>query len=187
MLRPAILLFAVVALVGCTPTLEPLELPVPDEGTVLSVTATVIDDGSGAELCAIVLESYPPQCGAGVPLEGWDWTGLDRIQEAAGVRWGVYTVVGEYDGERMTLTAAPSPAESWPEAPPSHTGDLDTAELTAIQRDLERDLPDALGNAAADGFVHVTVWFDDGSLQSEFDDRYGEGAVVVSSLLQELP
>jgi hypothetical protein len=177
-------MLAVVALAGCAGGAQPIESPVPGDGTVLSVTATVIDDGSGAELCAIVLESYPPQCGAPVPLVGWDWTGLDLVQEAEGVRWGVFTVVGEYDGERMTLTETPAPAESWPEGVPSHTGDLSTVELTAIQRDLERDLPDAIGNAAADGFVHVTVWFDDGSLQAELDDRYGEGAVVVSSLLR---
>lgn len=47
-----------------------------------------------------------------------------------------------------------------------------------------RDLPGGMGAGAADGFVFLEVHFDDGSLQAQLDERFGEGAVVVRSLLR---
>jgi hypothetical protein len=56
------------------------------------------------ELClGGVLESFPPQC-SGVPLLGWDWGSVDGKERAGGTTWGLYQVVGRYDGETLTVT-----------------------------------------------------------------------------------
>lgn len=78
------------------------------------MTGTVIDDGTGANYCPAVLESYPPQCGRALPLDGGDWTGLDPVHQEGDVRWGVFAITGIFDGERLAITEVPSPAEAWP-------------------------------------------------------------------------
>jgi hypothetical protein len=87
------------------------------------VTATVLDDGTaGPQLCAGgVQESYPPQC-EGPPVAGWDWETVDH-EAASGVRWGVYRLVGTWDGEAFTVTEAPT-------APPLPAGGEDDQGLT---------------------------------------------------------
>lgn len=85
---------------GSDPNLTPAPTP---EGLVQTrTTATVLDDGDGAELClGGVAESLPPQCG-GPTLLGWDWSAHDGYyDEASGVRWGEFHVVGRYDGGGM--------------------------------------------------------------------------------------
>ena len=159
----------------------PVTVPTPAPGTEVTGIGTVIDDGAGANLCYAVMESSPPQCGSPLPLEGWDWAGLES-EESGGVRWGDYTVFGEFDGEQVTVSRAPEPAgqrEPWP----SHTGPLASDELAVAQAQIKRDLPSYLSITQGDGFVHVSVLYDDGTLQSAFEDRYGEGAVVVAALL----
>jgi pilus assembly protein CpaF len=44
-------------------------------------------------------------------------------------------------------------------------------------------LPGVVSSGAADGFVTLGVYYDDGTLQGELDERYGAGTVVVDSLL----
>jgi hypothetical protein len=34
----------------------------------------VLQQGAGPQLCFSTLDSYPPQCGGGVELQGWDWS-----------------------------------------------------------------------------------------------------------------
>ena len=160
----------------------PVTVPTPAPGTEVVGIGTVIDDGDGANLCYVVMESYPPQCGSPLPLEGWDWVGLES-EKSGGVRWGDYTVFGEFDGERLTVTRAPEPAGE-PEPWPSHTGPLTSDELAVAQAQIKRDLPSLLSLSQGDGFVHVSVLYDDGTLQAAFEDRYGEGAVVVAALLR---
>ncbi|MEX0953521.1 MAG: hypothetical protein WDZ26_06800 [Nitriliruptoraceae bacterium] len=79
-----------------------------DEGS-LFVVGMLIDDGSGWRLCESVLESHPPQCGGEfLVVEGLDDTGLP-LEEASGVRWQVdATVVGEIDGDVLTVTGSPA-------------------------------------------------------------------------------
>lgn len=74
-------------------------------------TYWILDDGGGAELCEQIMESYPPQC-HGTPVVDWDWTAVDH-DEASGVRWGLYAVTVEPDGDRVRLTLA-DPTESDP-------------------------------------------------------------------------
>lgn len=72
---------------------------------------TVIDNGSGAELClGGVAESLPPQC-SGPKLVGWDWSDLKgTFEEASGTRWGEFIVTGSYDpaSEEFRVTEARS-------------------------------------------------------------------------------
>lgn len=57
----------------------------------VELTTTIIDSGSGPELClGAVDDSLPPQC-SGPVANGLDMTGW--AEEGAGVRWGVRTVV----------------------------------------------------------------------------------------------
>jgi hypothetical protein len=59
------------------------------------------------------------------------------------------------------------------------------AELRRIQDELQ-DTPGLLGSGSGsiDNRVNLDVIFDDGSLQAELDERFGRGAVVVTSALQ---
>ena len=66
---------------------------------------TVLDSGSGPELClGAVAESYPPQCG-GPQLADFDF-GDVGAEKAAGVTWGQYALTGTYDGTTFTVTDA---------------------------------------------------------------------------------
>ncbi|MEO3794220.1 hypothetical protein ABGB14_28735 [Nonomuraea sp. B10E15] len=73
------------------------------DGTVLA------DQQHGPQLCAIVAQSLPPQCG-GPDIIGWDWNAVEHSARN-GVRWGSYHVVGTWDGKRLRLTEPPRPAE----------------------------------------------------------------------------
>ncbi|WP_143738241.1 hypothetical protein [Microbacterium esteraromaticum] len=75
---------------------------------------TVLDDGTGAELClGMMAMSYPPQCG-GASVVGWDWDDwTGSFTEAAGVRWGMFTLTGEYDAEAFEFT--PTEVAPWHE------------------------------------------------------------------------
>ncbi len=78
----------------------------PGSGELVGV-GTVLDRGTGPQLClGGVAESYPPQC-AGPPLLGWDWTTAPARQSANGVTWGEYAVTGTWDGTAFTLTRPP--------------------------------------------------------------------------------
>lgn len=63
-----------------------------------------------ATLCgSLVLQSLPPQCGDGVTVQGWDWSGLGA-DTAGGVSFGEVEVVGRWDATASTLTATRPPA-----------------------------------------------------------------------------
>jgi hypothetical protein len=74
---------------------------------VYRTSATVVQQPGGkVEACLVTVEvTSPPQCGD-TPLVGWVWGGLES-QTAKGTRWGVYDLVGTYDGTSFTLTAPP--------------------------------------------------------------------------------
>lgn len=191
-LAPLLPFALVAALVGCavpadpggTPDeREPLVMAEPDPTQEVWALANVIDDGSGAQLCPIVLESYPPQCGNPIPIDGWTWDALPLDQEGE-VRWGFYAVYGTYDGERLTVTRPAEFGGAIDVMGPTHTGELTTDEATRITREIQEDLPGEFGTAIADGFVMLDVTFDDGTLQAQLDERYGAGSVYVNSLLR---
>jgi hypothetical protein len=182
----------VVALVACsTPALpggepvdrEPLVMPAADPTQEVWALTTVIDDGSGAQLCPLVLESYPPQCGDAIPIDGWTWDELPFDQEGE-VRFGFFAVYGTWDGERFTVTLPAEFGGAIDIMGPSHTGSLTNDELMRIEREIRDDLPGDYGSAIGDGFVMLDVRYDDGSLQSQLDERYGDGAVEVTSFFR---
>ncbi|RYB94874.1 hypothetical protein EUA93_11240 [Nocardioides oleivorans] len=79
--------------------------PVPDGEVRTSGLVTVLDDGSGPQLClGAVAESYPPQCG-GPAVVDFEW-GDVGFEEAAGTKWGSYALTGTYDGTEFAVTDA---------------------------------------------------------------------------------
>ena len=71
-----------------------------------TTTMVLESAGHGPMLClAGVAESYPPQCG-NVPIANWDWDAVGRKQCAFGTTWGVYEVVGTFDGASFTVLSA---------------------------------------------------------------------------------
>src|SRR5680860_340875 len=41
---------------------------------------------AGAQLCFSSMDSYPPQCGDGIALAGWDWSEATGFESANDVR-----------------------------------------------------------------------------------------------------
>ncbi|MEO5876883.1 MAG: hypothetical protein ABIS86_17510 [Streptosporangiaceae bacterium] len=73
-----------------------------------TASGTVLENHEhGPQFCGAVAQTLPPQC-SGVDVMGWNWQEVEH--EARGqVKWGVYTVVGTWDGARLTLTERPEP------------------------------------------------------------------------------
>ncbi len=69
---------------------------------------TVIDDGQPVICPGGVMTSLPPQC-QGVPVIGLDWSTVEGVETAGGVRWADFTLVGTYDGSVFDLTRPPQP------------------------------------------------------------------------------
>ena len=181
---------------GPDPTSEPKPAQVPPAPGPVRTRhlATVMDRGDGrpVQLCVgPVAESYPPQC-SGPPITNWDWSQQRRewFNREGGVRWGEFMVVGTFDGERFTVVRS-LPAVladsrvSGSDAVPAPATAYSEDELRAIQDDL-MDLPGAVSARTETGHVLVDVLHDDGSLQSWADQTYGDGVVVVTSLLVPL-
>ena len=179
---------------GTSPSAAPTAVPAAPGEVWTRGAATVLDDGSGPELClGPIAESFPPQCG-GPPLVGWDWKEHlpNTYQQASGVIWGEYVVTGRWDDESLTVTGTAPPAQLQPPADgPTPTAEpedpVDQATLERIVRALGRDLPGAQSSYVADGRAHVDVLYDDGTLQQWADRTYGTDRVVVTSLLVDVP
>ena len=161
------------------------------DGDVLA-QGTVLDDGSGAELClGAIQESYPPQC-SGVPLEGWSWDEVEGSESEGSVTWGAYAVQGTYDGETFAVTQPPvmlalfDPAMA--EDPTGGKPGTGTeAELLGIQDELHDRLGTALlSSAAIDGWLWVDVLWDDGTWQDAADGEFGAGKIVIRSAMNEV-
>ncbi len=84
-----------------TPPTTPPTLP---PGQRYETITTVIDDGTGARACFVVLDSLPPQCGSGVDLAGWSWDSIDAERVDGPTTWidQVY-LSGTYDVSTATL------------------------------------------------------------------------------------
>lgn len=109
-------------------------------------TATVHESQEhGPMLClGGVMDSLPPQCGD-VPITNWDWDRVPGEERLRGTVWGLYHVVGTYDGAAFTVeeaavattdmpalsldgppaTACPEPAGGWSAPEPGLTRDRD--------------------------------------------------------------
>jgi hypothetical protein len=160
-------------------------------GDVLA-QGTVLDDGSGAELClGAIQESYPPQC-SGIPLEGWSWEGLDGSETEGSVTWGAYAVQGTYDGDAFELTQPPVMLALFDPAMPvdptgGKPGKGTESELVGIQETLHDRLGAALlSSSVVDGWLWVDVLWDDGTWQDAADGEFGAGKIVIRSAMTEV-
>ena len=176
---------------GAPPTLPS---PFPAAPVEVQGVGTVLDSDGRPELClGAVAESYPPQC-SGPEIISWDWAAVDGEETADEVTWGAYAVWGDWDGETFTVTrepvlaalydpmATPLDPNPWDEGLPP--GPLPEADAIALQSRLPDVVPGLLSTTPVNGRLVVQVMFDDGTLQRELDDRYGDDAVVVISSLQ---
>ena len=198
-----------VALSGCAgsaapargATTPPGEFPRPAAaGEVLAQATVLQNDGEAPKLClGGVAESYPPLC-SGPPIVGWDWASVDHAESASGVTWGDYAVTGTWDAAAFTVTRPPIPLSlydgaaqvaPWDEA---DAGPSDEGSLLRLQEDLHAadyspstfsDWSEApvLSDWAGNGYLWVSVIYDDGSVQRFFDDQFGAGLVAVRSAL----
>lgn len=190
----ALIMCAIALTAGCasTPGAAPTSLdPAPPAGDVVA-QGTVLDDGSGAQLClGAVAESAPPQC-SGIPLTGWDWESLTDATTMSGSTWGTYAVQGRYDGSSFTVTAPAVPLALYDPMPlPDPTGGVpgtaDDAELHDVEQRVHDTLGDTvLASGAYDGRLWVTVVWDDGTLQKAADAEFGEDVVVIQSAMREV-
>ncbi len=173
-----------------TPPPRASQVPAAPGDVVTRNLITVMDTGDGPEAClGAVAESYPPQCG-GPPIAGWDWKDHGRYAEKQGsTRWGEFALRGTWDGGTFTLVEAipaalydvkPVGEPSYPEPAVDHTD----AELEQIAEEVGRTLPGAQGAYPDNnGHVLVDVTYDDGTLQDQVDQTYGDDVVVVSGQL----
>jgi len=169
--------------------------PTPSASGPVSAVATVLQEGDGPpELClGGVAESLPPQCG-GPEIVGWDWDAVES-DSASGTTWGEYAVEGTWDGETFHLTEAAAAPDEWPGSPddprldPDNAGaigpDTPESEADELQNEVFDDL-DSLTGWIENGYVWVTVVYDDGSIQRYADDKYGADTVAVQSALRDV-
>lgn len=180
---PVLIASSAVLLAGCAA--QPADRA-PDgaspAGQTYTASATVLESPDhGPQLCAAVAESYPPQCG-GPDVVGWDWADVDGEESANGTTWGVYRVVGTWDGGRLTLTEPPGePSEGAPRPepdfttpcpPPAHGWAVDDP-ATATERGRE-----AAVNYANEQPDLGSVWLDSGAELADVLPDVAEQAVL---------
>jgi hypothetical protein len=189
------------ALSGCAGTQAPAggspaalgELPRPAAaGEVLAQGMVLQKDGQEPELClGAIAESYPPQCG-GPKVSGWDWASVEQSENASGITWGSYAVIGTWDATSFTVTQTPIPlslydavAQPDPRLDPAQAGESDEATVLQAQTTLHADdyPPTVLGDWIENGYLWVSVIYDDGTVQKHFDETLGRGIVAVQSAL----
>jgi hypothetical protein len=172
--------------------LGPIAAPgeVVGQGTVLQI------DGEDAQFCmGGVMESYPPQC-SGPVIVGWEWPDDGMHESASGVTWGTYALFGTWDGEQLTPTQPPIPLALYdpmkedpdPRADPANAGDSPEELLLRVQQELSAwtDVI-VLTSYPENGYLWVSVDYDDGTIQSYLDEVYGPDVVIVQSVLRDVP
>lgn len=166
-------------------------LPVPGTTDVALVgQGTVRQSGTAAPVLCLgpVAESYPPQC-TGPEVLGWDWAQAEYSETASDVTWGTYAVFGTWNGTALTQTQPPIPLMLYspvgspdPRVDPANAGVSDEATLTDIQNELDTDT--VLSATIRNGYLFVSVVYDDGTIQDYVDDVYGSGVIAVQSALR---
>ncbi|WEO78274.1 hypothetical protein BJQ94_04335 [Cryobacterium sp. SO2] len=190
---------------GAGATAAPGEFPRPAaDGEVLAQATVLQKDGEDPQLClGAVADSYPPLCG-GPPILGWDWAVAEQAETASGVTWGSYAITGTWDASAFTVTGPPIPlslydplAQFDPRHDPANVGPSDDSTLLDLQERLHTaeyypaQITDwsetlILGDGLENGYLWVSVIYDDGSIQKFFDDQWGEGVVAVESALRDV-
>lgn len=177
------------------PVSSPSLLPsaAPAAPGALIAQGTVLQQGESLpQLClGGVAESYPPQC-SGPDLLNWNWDGVEQSETASGVTWGTYAVQGTWDGTAFTRTGEPIPlslydpiADVDPRLDPANPGSGDQADLEQLQLELfETPDPLVLSSTVTNGYLFVTVVYDDGTVQERYDEEFGPTLVAVQSALR---
>jgi hypothetical protein len=158
-----------------------------DTGGRVAVDGMVIADGDRVRICYSVMESYPPQCGGGIAVEGLDPDDLPDADTASGVTFGQARLVGELRDGTLHVDEAPGTAQ------PQTTDDPPTRELDQTARErlrerftdevhpiLEEDTGawlDAYPDEAG-GYIRVTVVDERGALAQRLRDTLGDDVDV---------
>ena len=149
------------------------------------VQGAVIIENDTAQLCYLVLESYPPQCGGGLTVESLDEDDVPDAEDAGGVTFGHARLTGDLDGGTLTVTEEPEPARDDPYAqedePTRSLGDAERAELEELFHEevwplLEQQPEGTWVDAELDeegGYIRVTVVDEEGELAEELRSEYG--------------
>jgi hypothetical protein len=128
-------------------------------------------------------------------IERWDWGSIELKETSGDTTWGAYAVIGFWDGERFDLEEPaiplalydPMPADPDPRLDPSKPGGGTETELEGIHAELvESKAFDQLSSWSENGYLWVSVIYDDGSLQEYVDERFGPDLVVVVPALQRV-
>ncbi|MCU1446894.1 hypothetical protein [Cryobacterium sp.] len=182
----------------------PGEFPRPAAaGEVLAQGTVLQKDGEDPQLClGAVADSYPPLCG-GPPILGWDWAAVEQSESASGVTWGSYAVTGTWDAAAFTVTQPPMPlslydplAQFDPRLDEANAGPSDESTLLRLHEELHTagyspvtfaNFSEApiLADWTENGYLWVSVIYDDGSVQDFLDEQFGEGVVAVQSALRD--
>ena len=150
---------------------------------------TVLQQGDAEpQLClGPIMESYPPQC-SGPTILGWDWSLAQYSETVGSVTWGTYAVFGTWDDTSFTQTQPPIPLSLYspigsPDVrqDPANAGTSDADTLQAIQDGLNQ--PQLLTAMPMNGYLWVSVLYDDGTIQKFVDEQYGPNVVIVQSAL----
>jgi hypothetical protein len=166
--------------------------PIAAPGEVLG-QGTVIQTGDAAPQFCLgpVAESYPPQC-SGVALANWDWDAVEGDETSGDVTFGAYAITGTWDGTTLTTTSAimlalydPMPVED-PLLDPGNAGDTGEADLTKIQDELADAPFTVLESHIENGYLFVSVVYDDGRIQDWVDAAYLPDAVAIRPALHDL-
>lgn len=164
------------------------------DGEVLAQATVRQADGEPPSLClGAVAESYPPQCGS-PEIVGWDWATVDGEETASGVTWGSYAIQGTWDGQHLTVTQPPVILALYDPMPivdsredPANAGVTGEARLQEVQADVHSSgIVDVLTSSLMNGYVFVEVIYDDGQIQTYFDELYGPDVVAVRSALDPI-
>lgn len=161
-------------------------------GEVLAQGTVLQQEEGPPQLClGGVLESYPPQCAGPVTVNKWDWNEVEQSETAAGVTWGSYAVQGTWDGTTFTRTGEPIPlslydplADIDPRMDPANPGTGGQTELEQLEVQLLEANQRILTSSVVNGYLFVTVVYDDGTLQERYDQEFGPDTVIVQSALR---
>lgn len=192
----AICVATALLLSGCgavsVPGGDPLGDFTPSSPEELIGQGTVLSSGDGPAMFCLggVMESYPPQC-SGPEIIGWDWSAAEHSESSGGVTWGTYAVRGTWDGEAFTVTEQPVPLALYdppaiidPRTDPLNPGAGVAGELESLQQELHQaESSPVLTSWVENGYLFVTVVYDDGALQNAYDATYGSSIVAVQSAL----
>lgn len=164
---------------GAAPQASPSSPGSGPSGELYSGIATVLEsEAHGPMLCESVMESYPPQCGGGPVIVGWDWSEV-TAESARGTTWGTYELTGVLDDGRLVLSEPPAipsdtagahpggmhtggteadssetcrePEGGWPVPDPQKTGETALAAAGDLAREMETGTDGFAGHWRGDG------------------------------------